>query len=131
MKEVKYDNLRMKASACGEAYSMDLVVASGFTDFIVTIRLNQRDFEVIENIEERAALLCAALHHPFQLRETALNELEQRNYLEVILHEATPVVEHFLTEKDHGNANGAISNFMQITTGREQSLMRKGQWFNS
>lgn len=129
MKSVKYDNLRMVATAHGDGGSMIFYVASGFADFPVTIRLNKDDFEVIEKNEDRAALLCAAMHHPFQLKESALNYEQQRNYLDVILHFPESEVEKFLTEKDHGRANGAISNYMRLACSREPSLMRDGQWF--
>ncbi|MGH1485461.1 MAG: hypothetical protein ACRBCI_04520 [Cellvibrionaceae bacterium] len=129
MKEIKYNNLRMVATASDGEYSMALAVASGFADFVVTVAIDQRDFDVISKDEERTAFLCAAFHHPFQLKKTALNEAEQRHYLDVILHASASDVENFLTEKDHSDANGAISNFVKITTEREQYLMRKGKWF--
>jgi hypothetical protein len=130
MDEVKYNSLRMMAFASGEGHKMELSVESGFASFTVSVTINQRDFDVIKQNEERAALLCAAMHHPFQLRETKLNQDEQRHYLDVILHSPTHEVEKFLTKKDHGSANGAISNFIRLTYDREQSLMRQGKWFN-
>lgn len=131
MTEVRFDELRMLASSCDGACLLELAIASGFADFSVTIPLRQPDFEVIERDEERAAFLQAALHDPFQLQATALGVEEQRRHLDIILHGSKSDVEEFLTEKDHGVANGAISNMVRITCGKEQSLMRRGKWFNT
>jgi len=130
MKEIEFKKLRMIATSSGGVYRLEISIASGFVDFLVTIGLNQQDFEVIGKDEERAAFLHAALHRPFQRQKTALGEAEQRQYLDVILHGSESEVESFLTDKDHGAANGAISNMIRITCGREQSLMRQGNWFN-
>ncbi|MFQ1689573.1 hypothetical protein ACK39A_13525 [Aeromonas veronii] len=130
MKKIKYDALRMQASFCDGVYSLNISITSGFADFVVTIPLSRPDFEVIEKDIERAAFLQAALHEPFQLRATALDEVELRRYLDVILHGSKLYVEDFLTQKDHDVANGAISNMVRITCGREQSLMRQGKWFS-
>lgn len=131
MKELKFDHLRMWASSCDGTYSLELAISSGFAGFFVTIPLAQIDFEVLEIDEERAALLQAALHDPFQLQATALVAIEQRRYLDVILHSSRSEVEDFLTDKDHGRANGAISNMVHITSGKEWSEMRRGKWFKA
>lgn len=120
----------MIATDCDGSYSLKISIASGIVDFMVTINLSCQDFEVIERDDERAALLHAALHHPFQLKDTALNEVKQRNFLNKILHASKSDVEKFLTNMDHGTANGAISNMIRITCKKDQSLMRKGHWFN-
>lgn len=129
--EVKFEELRMLASSCDGAYLLEIAIASGFADFVVTIPLSRIDFEVIEGDKERAAFLQAALHDPFQLKATALGATEQRRYLNIILHGSESYVEAFLTEKDHGIANGAISNMVYMTCGKEQSLMRQGKWFRT
>ncbi|MGL6394614.1 hypothetical protein ACSZMV_11925 [Aeromonas veronii] len=95
MKEIKFDALRMQASFCDGVYSLNISIASGFADFVVTIPLSRPDFEVIEKDIERAAFLQAALHEPFQLRATALDEVELRRYLDVILHGSKLCVEDF------------------------------------
>ena len=77
---------------------------------------------------ERAAFLQAALHHPFQLKETNLDLVEQRQYLDTILHAPKNETEEFLTRLDR-IANGAISNMVRITCGRELETMRNGIWF--
>jgi hypothetical protein len=130
MKKIKFNNMRMIATECDNKYSLDICVASGHADFTVNFILNKQDFDVIEKDEERAAFLHAALHHPFQLRETNLNNKEQRHFMDVILHGEKSVVESFLTKLDHGDANGAISNMIRITCKREQARMRQGHWFN-
>lgn len=119
----------MRASSHDEVYSLELAVSSGFADFFVTISLSRPDFEVLEQDEERAAFLQAALHDPFQLQSTVLSATEQRQYLDVILHGSRSDAEAFLTDKDHGRANGAVSNMVHLTCGYEQSLMRSGIWF--
>lgn len=131
MKELKFDHLRMWASSCDGTHSLEFAIASGFADFFVTIPLTQLDFEILERDEERAAFLQAALHDPFQLQATALGAMEQRRYLDVILHGSRSDVEEFLTDKDHGRANGAISNMVRITCGKEPSKMRRGRWFKT
>ena len=75
------------------------------------------------------ALLQAALHRPFQLQETALDKSEQRYYLDKILHANESKVNTFLTELDHGQANGAISNMVRKASDRDIENLRNGDWF--
>ncbi|WPC75902.1 hypothetical protein [Vibrio porteresiae] len=128
--EIKFQNLRMIALEKGGNYSLNISIASGIVDFGVTVALERRDYEVISTDELRATLLQAAMHHPFQLRQTALTENEQRKYLDIILHSPESEVENFLTELDHGPANGAISNMVHITAKRDYQSLRDGNWFN-
>ena len=128
--EIKFQNLRMIALEKGGNYSLNISIASGIVDFGVTVALERRDYEVISTDELRATLLQAAMHHPFQLRQTALTENEQRKYLDIILHSPESEVENFLTELDHGPANGAISNMVRITANRDYQSLRDGNWFN-
>ena len=109
--------------------SLFISIASGFAEFEVKVPLQEKDLKALRTDSERSAFLQAALHHPFQLRETALSEIEQREYLDVILHSPAAEVEAFLTTLDHGSANGAISNMLRITRGRNQQAMRSGKWF--
>lgn len=129
MGEIVFRDLRMVLLSDEGVHSLELAVASGHADFRVSIPLTEHDSAVIENDQERAALLQAALHQPFQLKETWLDESEQRLYLDVILHAPEADVEAFLTEKDHGRANGAISNMVRITRGKDPSRLRGGRWF--
>lgn len=128
-KEVDYDNLRMIAKAENGIYTLMVFVSSGFADFHVTMNIEDRDFEVIENDKYRAALLQAALHRPFQLQETALDENELRYYLDKILHADESDVNAFLTKLDREQANGAISNMLRITSNRDMEKLRNGNWF--
>jgi len=128
--KIIFENLRMTILSGNGKHSLSLCVESGFVGFEVTIPLTEQDFAVIETENERAAFLQAALHHPFQLKETRLGNTEQRYYLDMILHSPKSEVEAFLTEMDHGAANGAISNMVHITCGKDQALLRRGQWFN-
>jgi hypothetical protein len=130
MPEIIFENLRMTICSDNDKHSLILSVESSFVGFEVTIALTKEDFAVIETENERAAFLQAALHQPFQLKETGLGNVEQRYYLDMILHSPKSSVEVFLTEMDHGAANGAISNMVQITCGKDQALLRRGQWFN-
>ncbi|CUB03286.1 hypothetical protein [Marinomonas fungiae] len=129
MEKRVFQNLRMTLLSNEEGFSLDLGVASGHADFSVLIKLTEEDYFVINTDEERAAFLQAALHHPFQLKETWLTESEQRTYFDTILHSTTETVEAFLTEKDHGRAHGSISNMVRITRGRDLSILRAGEWF--
>lgn len=131
MKEIVFRDLRMLASSRNGVHSLEISIASGFADFVATVALKKEDFEVIESDKQRAVLLQAALHQPFQLASTAPNAVEQRLYLDIILHGSVADVEGFLTEKDHGVANGAISNMVRITCGKDQTLMRQGHWFSA
>ena len=69
------------------------------------------------------------MHHPFQLKDTWLDKLTLREYLDKILHSPKVVTEAFLTEKDHGRAHGAIANMVRITSDKEYSKLREGIWF--
>ena len=129
MSKTIFENLRMEIFCENDLHSLSLSVESGFVSFDVTIPLTDKDVAVIESENERAAFLQAALHHPFQLKETRLGNEEQRCYLDKILHSPKSEVEAFLTEIDHGTANGAISNMVHITCGKDHGILRKGQWF--
>ena len=127
--EFDFEGLRMYAVVDAIDACLFLSISSGFAEFEVQVRLTEKDLNVLRADPERSAFLQAALHHPFQLRETALSEVEQRRYLDIILHSSVPEVEVFLTALDHGSANGAISNMMRITRSRDQQTMRSGTWF--
>ncbi|MDH4427778.1 MAG: hypothetical protein QE495_15090 [Acidovorax sp.] len=124
-----FDGLRMYVSVDENGTGLFVSIASGFVDFEVRVPLNEKDLQVLQTDSERSAFLQAALHQPFQLRQTALSEIEQRKYLDIILHSSVAEVETFLTTLDHGSANGAISNMLRITRGRNQQTMRSGRWF--
>ena len=130
MSKIVFENLRMSVLSEDGEFSLSLCVESGFAELVVTISLTEDDLAVIGSDDERASFLQAALHHPFQLKEAGLGGQEQRRYLDKILHSPVAEVEDFLTELDHGSANGAISNMVRITCGKDQGLMRSGQWFN-
>ena len=130
MSKTIFENLRMTISCEKGEHSLSLSVESGFVGFDVTIPLIEQDVAVLESDNERAAFLQAALHYPFQLKETRLDMAEQRYYLDRILHSPKSEVEEFLTKIDHGKANGAISNMVNITCNKDHWKLRKGQWFN-
>ena len=119
----------MEASFIDEKYILEIYIESGHMNFETTIEIQEKDFEVLKSDLERASLLHAAIHHPFQLKETALSKEEQRMYLDIILHGQNQEVENFLTKQDHGDANGAISNMLRITCKRDQNSLREGRWF--
>jgi hypothetical protein len=129
MPKKHFDHLRMVAESTDEDYKLTLWIESGFASFDIVIPLKKEDYLVIERDSERAAFLCAAFHHPFQLAETNLDLGEQRIYLDIILHASKEKVEEFLSKKNQGRANGAISNFLRLTCKRDQDLMRAGNWF--
>lgn len=127
--EIIFYDLRMLAKAKNGIYTLEISVESGFAEFNVTININAQDFEVIENDKYRAALLQAVLHRPFQLQKTALDENEQRYYLDKILHANESEVAALLTKLDHGQAHGAISNMLRITSDRDMEKLCNGNWF--
>jgi len=128
-KEIIFYDLRMLAKAENEAYTLSISVESGFAEYNVIIDINAQDFKVIEKDKYRVALLQAALHRPFQLQETALDENERRYYLDKILHADESDVNAFLTKLDREQANGAISNMLRITSNRDIEKLRNGNWF--
>jgi hypothetical protein len=127
--ELIFEGLRMYVAADTNGANLFVSISSGFADFEVKIPISELDLKVLRTDSERSAFLHAALHHPFQLRETSLSEIEQQRYLDVILHCSVVDVESFLTALDHGSANGAISNMLRITRGRNPQTMRSGKWF--
>jgi len=131
MTEIIYRNLRVTLLSNDDSFSLALAVASGHADFTVFIPLTFEDHEKFKVDEERAAFLQAALHHPFQLKETWLDENTQRDYLDNILHANRSATEKFLTELDNHKANGAIANMVRITTGKSYESLRKGEWFTT
>jgi len=128
-KKIIFYDLRMLAIAEKGIYILEISVESGFAEFNVNININAQDFEAIENDKYRAILLNAALHRPFQLKETALQETDQRYYLDKILHADESEVNVFLTKLDHGQANGAISNMVCKASNRDSKKLRSGDWF--
>ena len=129
MNEIVFDNLRMSVVTDSDPILLSLSVDSGHIEFEITLSITARDLAVIESDEERRTFLQAALHQPFQLKETNLNETDQRQYLDAILHAPAIDTEGFLSELDHGRANGAISNMVRITLHRDATAMRDGKWF--
>ena len=129
MAEIVFQNLRMSILTHQGQRTLSISVDSGHVSFEVAFPLTVHDCVVLEMDVQRAAFLQAALHHPSQIKETKLNDAEVRNYLDTILHGDETQVETFLTQLDHGSANGAISNMMRLTCGRDQQPMRKGRWF--
>ena len=129
MTEIVFENLRMSVATNGDSISLSFHVDSGHMEFNITLPLTAKDLAVIESDEERRTFLQAALHQPFQLKNTNLNETEQRQYLDTILHAPPPETEAFLTDLDNGVANGAISNMVRITRGIDPAAMRNGKWF--
>jgi hypothetical protein len=127
--EFIFEGLRMYVAVDANGARLFVSIASGFADFEVKVPLNEQDLQVLRTDSERSEFLQAALHHPFQLRETSLSEIERRRYLDIILHSSVVDVEAFLTTLDHGSANGAITNMLRITRGKNQQTMRSGKWF--
>lgn len=127
--EFEFEGLQMRTAVDANGASLFVLISSGFADFEVKVPLEEKDLQVLQTDSERSAFLQAALHQPFQLRETVLSEIEQRRYLDIILHSPVTDVEAFLTTLDHGLANGAISNMLRITRGRNQQVLRSGAWF--
>ena len=128
-RKIVFHDLRMIAKAENKFHTLDIAVESGFAGFDVVIDIEAEDFEVIKNDKYRAALLQAALHRPFQLQETSLNEKEQRYYLDKILHADESEVATFLTKLNQGKAHGAISNMLRITSDRDMGKLYDGDWF--
>jgi hypothetical protein len=112
----------------GERLELDMLVASGHFDRNCTFPITEDHLEALRN-DERYLFLFAALHHPFQLPETELGAAEVETYLDTILCAPKGEVELFLTELDHGRANGAISNLVHLCSGANRAVLRAGRWF--
>ena len=107
---------------------LDILVASGHKDRNCTFPITERHLEALRD-HERYLFLFAALHHPFQLRQTELSPAEVATYLDTILFAPDDAVEAYLTTLDHGTANGALSNLVHIYAGADRDAMRAGSWF--
>jgi hypothetical protein len=107
---------------------LDMLVASGHWDRNCTFPITERHLEALRD-DERYLFLFAALHQPFQLPETELTPAEVTRYLDTILLAPENDVELFLTDLDHGRANGAISNLVHICSGADAAVLRAGRWF--
>ena len=112
----------------GEQLNLDMLVASGHMDRNCVFPITERHLEALQN-DTRYLFLFAALHHPFQLLQTELSPEEVATYLDTILFAPEGEVEAFLSELDHGRANGAISNLVHIYAGADRDAMRAGRWF--
>ncbi|WP_328857999.1 hypothetical protein OG579_02825 [Williamsia herbipolensis] len=109
----------------------EIYVASGHADRVERLPISERHAHVLSTDVERYWFLFTALHHPYQLTETRLSAERLTDYLDAILFAEQPVVEAFLTELDHGSANGALSNLLRIFVDADYSRMRDGRWFGS
>ena len=130
MTKIVFKQLRMSIKARFGRYLLTLGVDSGIVSFCVDLRISRKDYLVLEADGERRSLLQAALHQPFQLQETTLSRTEQRKYLDSILHASKKETEDFLTALDRECANGAISNMVRITSGKDPAMMQDGMWFD-
>lgn len=119
----------MKIISENQNYLLLLLVDSRVISYYVPIGLTNEDYETLKQDEERAAFLQAALHCPYQLEITKLSKEELRHYLDVILHAPKVEVESFLTKKDRGAANGAISSMLSGNCDKDLSIMRRDHWF--
>ena len=109
----------------------EIYVASGHADREERLPIAERHAQVLSTDPERYWFLFAALHHPYQLIETRLNADRLSEYLDTILLAEPAVVEVFLTDLDHGSANGALSNLLRIFVDADYARMRAGHWFGS
>jgi hypothetical protein len=112
----------------GDRLELDMLVASGHMDRNCTAPITERHLVALHN-HERYLLLFAALHHPFQLPETELDAAGVTTYLDTILLGPEEAVNVFLTDLDHGQANGAISNLVHLCSRADIAPMRAGTWF--
>ena len=113
----------------GEQLELNMLVASGHMDRDCVFPIAARHLEALRD-HTRYLLLYAALHHPFQLSQTELTSEKVATYLDTILFAPEDEVDAFLTELDHGTANGAISNLVHIYSGADRVAMREGRWFS-
>jgi hypothetical protein len=127
MEQVKFDNFDMIARNTNEGFSLLVRVARGHADFSVNVPIAKSDYIILSENKERAEFLYSALHYAFQCDYKDLGKA--REYINIVLYEKNGVVDSFLTELDHGKANGSISNLIRIICKRKQSPMRQGKWF--
>jgi hypothetical protein len=108
---------------------LHMLVASGHAGRSCVFPLTDRHLEAAQAEPDRYLFAYAALHHPFQLAKTELPPDEVGIYLDRILLAPEGEVETFLTDLDHGRANGALSNLVHLCSEASYERMRSGRWF--
>ncbi|MGU3294693.1 DUF6357 family protein [Williamsia sp. M5A3_1d] len=109
----------------------EIYVASGHADRVERLPITEAHAQVLGVDAQRYWFLFTALHQPYQLTETRLSPERLNLYLDTILFAEPTVVEAFLTDLDHGTANGALSNLLRIFLAADQAQMRAGRWFEA
>lgn len=109
----------------------EIYVASGHLDRIEELPITERHAAVLCTDAERYWFLFTALHHPYQLASTRLSDARLGEYLDTVLCAPRAETERFLTDLDHGTANGALSNLLRIAVDGDHTRMRAGRWFGS
>ncbi|MGJ0121118.1 DUF6357 family protein [Williamsia sp. MIQD14] len=109
----------------------EIYIASGHADRVERLPISERHAQVLRTDAKRYWFLFTALHDPYQLTETRLSADRLSEYLDTILLAEPAVVEAFLTDLDHGSANGALSNLLRIFVDADRERMREGHWFDA
>jgi len=104
-----------------------LPVESGFASLLFKFSITSDQLTILEADEERYYFLFAVLHRRYQMQNPASAPNTDRHF-NLILFPPTSEVERLLNLED-AEGNGAVSNLIRITMGRDQKKMRNGSWF--
>ena len=104
-----------------------LPVERGFASLEFTFVITPEQLAVLKTDEERYYFLFAVLHQWYQPLHPGYGPKTNRHF-DTVLFGTVPDVERLLNAQD-AKSNGAVSNLVRITMGREQQPMRNGNWF--
>jgi hypothetical protein len=113
----------------GNQLAYHLPVESGFASLLFTFAITADHLAVLRADEERYYFLFAVLHRRYQMQNPASAPKADRHF-DLVLFGDIPDVERLLNLQD-AEGNGAVSNLIRITMGREPGPMRSGHWFTS
>ncbi|MBT2131512.1 hypothetical protein [Aliiroseovarius lamellibrachiae] len=113
----------------GDQLTYHLPVESGFASLLFTFAITADHLAVLKADDERYYFLFAVLHRRYQMQNPASAPKVDRHFDRVLFGDI-PDVERLLNLQD-AEGNGAVSNLIRITMGREQAPMLSGQWFIS
>lgn len=111
----------------GDQLTYHLPVESGIASLLFTFEITADELAVLNADEERYYFLFAILHQRYQMQNPASAPKADRHF-DLMLFGDIPDVERWLNLRD-AEGNGAVSNLIRITMGRNQEPMRRGNWF--
>ncbi len=111
----------------GDQLTYHLPVESGFASLQFSFAITTDELAVLRDDEERFYFLFAILHRQYQMQNPTSAPKTDRHF-DLVLFGNIPDVERLLNLHDK-KSNGAVSNLIRITMGRDIEPMQNGQWF--